>query len=252
MHMSEKIVTPVDDITEVEAREYAEDMAIIKDYTVYFAETRLGFTALVYKNGHHVRYADQYEIHFNYIKDRTHELLKIKYIDILGHKLFTDEEIAEPLKSYDDYTAKEYFLRNYHCMQVDYVSIFFINRGKEDEDRWKKSIKGLHRNPVSFCYMADKDFIKHEVELMSILEKRKSEVAENFEYQKSAFLHEMYNHEYGINWEADYDTLSAFGNLSFVNNENELESYFNQLGFNDIQRSAYLAARNEYFKKEAA
>ena len=130
--------------------------------------------------------------------------------------------------------------------------MFRIIHNEEEEKAFDEEVKDLYRNPISFCYMANKEFIEHEKELMDALNQRKAEVATNFEYQKSAFLYEMYNHEYSINWEADYDTLSAFGNLHFANNdENELENYFNQLGFNDIQRSAYYAARNEYCKKEA-
>ena len=58
----------------------------------------------------------------------------------------------------------------------------------------------------------------------------------------------MYNHEYYINWEADFDTLSAFGNIDY-SEDATLESYFEQLGFNETQKKAYRAARKEYYKQ---
>ena len=247
-----KIETTVDNITEEEAKLAAESVEDIKGFAVYFAETILGFSALVYKNNHHIYHVNQYEIHFNWIENKNHDTLKARYMEILNHKLYTDEEIAAPLKNYDEYTAKERFLRSYHNMQVDNVSIFFLNDSKESENRWRKSIEGLHRNPISFCYMADEEFIAHEKELMDILNQRKTELTDDFEYQKNAFLSEMYNHEYGINWQADYDTLSAFGRLDFSTQENDIENYFNQLNFSKIQRKAYIAARNEYFEREVA
>lgn len=257
--MKELIIkSDTSNITEEEARAACIDAMVIKGFNVYFCNIKghLGYSALVFKNNHHIEYADEYGLHQTwYLKKHTVEELHDKYVNILNHKLYTDEDLAEPLANYDEYTAKEHFLRNYHPMQVDYVSIFFLNTSKDAEEKWEKSIEGLHRNPVSFCYMADEDFIKHEVELLEILEQRKSEVNDNFEYQKKAFLHEMCNHEYSINWQADYDTLSAFGNIQFskaTDSVSEREDYFNQLGFTQIQRDAYKAALKEYCKKEVA
>ena len=248
-------ITEIEKLNETDVKAIASEMMVIKGFNIYFVdiEGAFGYSCLVFKNNHSIHYVNDYELHHNHIvKESGKEALKEYYIQRLNNKLFTEEEIKEPLKSYNDYTAKDYFLRNYYHMQEDYVSMFRIIRNEEEQKAFDEEVKDLYRNPISFCYMANKEFIEHEKELMDALNQRKAEVATNFEYQKSAFLYEMYNHEYGINWQADYDTLSAFGNLHFANNdENELENYFNQLGFNNIQRKAYLAARNEYCKKEA-
>ena len=58
----------------------------------------------------------------------------------------------------------------------------------------------------------------------------------------------MFNHEYSINWQADYDTLSVFGRITYKENAT-LTDYFDQLKFNDTQRLAYTAARKEYFSE---
>lgn len=57
----------------------------------------------------------------------------------------------------------------------------------------------------------------------------------------------MYNHEYGINWQADYDTLSAFGNIQY--HEDDLSAYFEELNFTETQKRAYLDAKKQYFKE---
>lgn len=75
---------------------------------------------------------------------------------------------------------------------------------------------------------------------------------DDFEYQKSAFLHEMFNHEYGINWQADYDVISVFANVSGVRDYENINSLFAAAGFSDLQRRAYSAARAEYFKQASA
>lgn len=75
-------------------------------------------------------------------------------------------------------------------------------------------------------------------------------MGDNFEYWKSAFKYEMANHEYAINWQADWDTLSAFGNIQYHgHDENEVEQYFDELHFTETQRKAYWAARREYMRE---
>ena len=92
--------------------------------------------------------------------------------------------------------------------------------------------------------------MKHHYQLFVTLQKRKAETKDNPEYQKNAFLREMFNHEYGINWQADYDTLSAFGNLVYHQKDDglELQDYFGQLKFSELQRNAYFDARREYYE----
>ena len=72
---------------------------------------------------------------------------------------------------------------------------------------------------------------------------------DDYNYWVEAFKVEMYNHEYAINWDADTDTLGVFGNIpddvyiKFERN-NDLNILFDCLGFSDIQRKAYIEARN--------
>ena len=77
----------------------------------------------------------------------------------------------------------------------------------------------------------------------------KKDTLDNFDYWKDAILTEMFNHEYGINWQADYDVLSAFGNPEWRRGDkNTLEAWFKDVGFNAKQKKAYASAKEEYYK----
>ena len=169
------------------------------------------------------------------------------YGDKINKILFTEEEIVEPIKDYNEYKNKEYFLHNYYGMQVDSVPIFCCNPTEEQKREFERKTKKMVYNPVAFAYMSDADFVEHHVKLLLALEKAKDNMSSNYEYLKKAYLHEMYNHEYGINWQADYDTLSAFGNVSY--HGDNLNAYFEELKFTDLQKQAYLDARKQYLRE---
>lgn len=206
-------------------------------------ECGFGFSCLVFKNNHHIHYANDYQLHHETVK--TKEELKQMYIKTINNILFTEEEIAKPLKDYDDYGRRSYFLHNYYGMQIDYIAIFQIFNREEERKAFKSQMENMTYNPVGFCYMNDMDFVRHHIELLEILERVKAEVSTNYEYLKKAFLYEMYNHEYEINWQADYDVLSVFGNIQY--HHEDLNAYFEELKFNDTQRRAYMDARSQYY-----
>lgn len=240
-------IKEIEALTEAQAKEMALETMTIKDHDVYFVDCGgyFGYSALVFMEGKHIYYANDYELHH---KDRDREWLRQWYIDTLNGKLFTEEEIGQPIKDYDEYQKKDYFLRNYYHMRKDYISAFRIFHNDAEEKAFEKEIKDKTYNPVSFCYMDDADFVIKQLDLLMQLQEAKKDVANNYEYQKSAFVKEMFNHEYAINWQADYDTLSAFGNITWKGDDANLTDYFDQLGFTDVQRRAYVDARREYYK----
>lgn len=93
-------------------------------------------------------------------------------------------------------------------------------------------------------------FVKHGAELLHTLSEAERKNAENFDYWRGAFLHEMFNHEYGINWQADYDICACFGNCEGVKDYTNRAELFAACGFNATQRSAYDAARREYYRQQ--
>lgn len=245
-------ITDIERIAEPDAWYMADgDCAKIKGHNVYFVdiEGAFGYSALVFCNGHHIHYANDYQLHH---PGKSREELHEWYVETLNMKLFTEHELSEPLKDYDEYTRKRYFLQNYYGMREHYISCFHIKGSEQEEAERDKQIAGMVFNRVCFCYHNDHDFVKRCCQLYDALEDAKKETEESYEYHKNAFLHEMYNHEYGINWQADYDTLSAFGFVQYHgDSENELKLYFDELEFSDIKRRAYLDARKEYFEQAA-
>lgn len=239
-------------LSETDAARIAMETMEIKDFNVYFIDfgPLRGYSYIVFKNEHQI-IDDFANLHSHILKEKGLAGLRKYYIEAISNKLFTEEEIAEPLKSYDDYRQKSYFLHNYYAKQENYVSMFRIFRNDEDEKAFDEEVKDMIFNRVGFCYMDKslKSFVDKHVELMDKLNVQKENVADNYEYQKSAFLFEMFNHEYGINGQRDWDVLSCFGNVIHLSIYDDLDKYFDTLKFTETQRKAYMDARTEYYKK---
>lgn len=236
-------------LTEEKVKEMALETLEIKGHNVYLIDEdgAFGYSALVFRNGKHVHYANDYELH-HHGKERS--VLRQWYIDTMNRKLFDDADFDQPLADYDEFRRKEDYLRNYYPMRIDYLSIFCINPTKEEETTFKRKRRWFrYYDPISFCYVKDEEFVKRHMELYNQLLKRKEEVSDPYKYWVNAFETEMWNHEYAINGQADYDTLSAFGNVEWKSEWDTLDEYFDQLGFDDIKRKAYTDARKNYFAK---
>lgn len=239
-------ISNIESLTEAQAKEISLESMQIKEHNIYFIEFEggFGYSCLVFKNNHHIHYANDYELHHS---KKTREELRQIYIKEMNEKLFIEAEISEPLKNYVEYTNKRYFLHNYYGMQVDYISIF---GNPKEHPNFEKEVEGMIYNPIAFSYMYDGEFVKHHIELFEQLEEASAKTVNDYEYLKKAYLYEMYDHEYGINWEADYDVLSCFGKIQYHgDSDTALEEYFNELNFNDIQRKAYIDARAKYLKE---
>lgn len=241
-------IKEIESLNENDALAICESRETIKGHEVYFVDFGgyFGFSALVFRNGGYLYYCNDYELHH---KGHSHEWLATWYRDTLNNKLFTDSEFGKPSADYQEEQNKEYYIRNYYIMQVPYISAFRICTTEKDEKQFKKETAGMIYNPLSFCYVRPeyKDFIQKQAALYKAMQDAKKNNVNDFEFQKNAFLREMFNHEYGINWQADHDTLSAFGSVSW--HGDDLGAYFKELGFNDIQKKAYITARAEYYEK---
>ena len=239
----------IEELTEEQAAAMAVETATIKGHQVYFVDFGgyFGYSALVFADGHHIKYANDYELHH---KDKSRDELREFYLDSLSKKLFTAEEM-ETVNDYQDKQAKEYYVRNYYGLRQDHVSMFFCGPDEERE-KLRKKTENMIFSPVFFAYYDKKDanFVRRGEELLSMLKKAEPK-KDNAEYWKSAFLREMFNHEYGINWQADFDVCSCFGNCSSVANIDDLNALFDACNFSDLQRAAYMAARREYSKQSA-
>lgn len=104
-------------------------------------------------------------------------------------------------------------------------------------------------NLVSFgagCYCLQSDF-KHISKTLQETNKNMAEAMESYDFAYEAFLAEMSNHEYLINYEGDYEVLSCFYNLEY-NEDYDGFDYLDELGKSDEIKSAYRAARDEHYR----
>ena len=203
-------IDDIDGLTQEQAAGMALEHLTVKDHDVYLVDFGgyFKYSYLVYFNGSHIRYANDYELHH---PGKTREQLRAYYLEQLPNKLFTDVELVGDLANYDEYQAKSQYLRDYYPLRRPYISAFCI--GEKEQKRRQKQVQGMTYDPVCFAYFDDAEFVARHIKLLGDLEAAKDRMNASPEYWRQAFLREMYNHEYGINWQADYDTLSAFGNI---------------------------------------
>lgn len=190
-------------IHEIEALTYSKvkEMAIeiikIKDHDCVFAELGVPFSysVLIFRNGKHIYSANDYELHHsNLVKTSDRSRLREFYISALNQKLFTDQELLESIQTYEEYTRKIYFLRNYWIMQYERKSIFGI--GVEAAIELEKAKKVLkYYNPISYCYVASKEIIRQQSRLLENLEKSFSEIKFNDDIFREMVSCELANHE---------------------------------------------------------
>lgn len=242
-------IRAIEAITETEAASMAIEHTTIKEHDIYFIDFPgyFGFSALVFYDGAHIHYCNDYELHHTH---KTRDELKAWYLETMPNKLFTDDEFYT-VADYADYEKKGYFLRNHYIQRIPYVTAFRIVHNDEESKAFDEEVKGMIYNPLSFCYVDTKykEFIEKQAELYKRLEAAKNNASnDNYDYWKDAFLKEMFDHEYGINWEADYNVISCFANVGY-REDDDLTGYFKDAGFTETQKRAYIAARNEYYKK---
>ena len=184
----------------IETMEIKEHQCFFVDFDGYF-----GYSVLVFKNGKHIYHVDDFELHHVHIvKKLGKKALKQWYIKSLNKKLFTDVELLEEIKNYDEYKRKNHFLRNYYIMRYDYVSCFGEHKAI------KKAKKDSVFNPVSFCYVKDGDIVKEQMKILKHLETFFEKTKSNNEIFREMVSSELANHEACIT--CDYtDALKALG-----------------------------------------
>jgi hypothetical protein len=237
----------------------------IKGYNVYFIniEVYKGLCAIAFKGGYQINY-NLKVYHSRYNDDASFDgypsdaELKEIYIKHFQTTLFTEDELSV-VKNYTDYNAKVRFLINEVPNERDHLSQFYtlkekhnyvsISLGDRDKDKKFEDLQKNYPiyNPVGMCFFKqeDKEFSDHLLSLYKILNKAK-ESSESEEYMESAFLYEMGNHEYMINWQADWDVCSCFGECTYGEDKN-YRDYLKEMGKEKLI-PAYERAKRKHYK----
>lgn len=195
--MKDYNIDMIRELTIAEIRELALETMDIKEHECFFVDFGgyFGYSVLVFKNEKHIYYADDFELHHHYIVKQTgKEGLKQWYIESLNRKLYTEKELFENVKTYNEYKQKDYFLRSYYIMKFDFLSIFGIGEEAKKGFEEARKIYTVY-NPVSFCYVKDKGIVEKQVKILNHLEKSFKRLKENNETFREMIRYELENHE---------------------------------------------------------
>lgn len=206
-------IKEIEALTYQDAKEIAIEEMKIKDHDCIFTDLGEGFdySVLVFKNNHHIHYANDYQLHHNYmVEEKGIAALKDWYIRTLNHKLYTDEELLAKVKDYDEYKAKDRFLHDYWIMRYDYLSAFYIRNDKSDKEFENKQKNFPFFNPISFCYVADKSIIDIQLKYHIHLEKEFDRLEDNDDTFRAMIRDELANHEACITCSYE-ETLDSLG-----------------------------------------
>lgn len=205
-------ITEIENLTYDQAIKMAEEVKKIKEHDCLFVEIDdgFGYSILVFKNGKHIYYANDYELHHGYlVKEKGKTALRDYYIEEMNNKLYTDAELLEPIKSYYEYEKKSYFLLNYWIMRYDYLSAFTIS--KEDKKKLEDGKKSYpFFNPNSFCYVKDKEIINTQTKYIYNIKTEYKKLKENNDTFREMISYELANYEACITCSYE-ETLEALG-----------------------------------------
>ena len=145
-------------------------------------------------------------------------------------------------------TYKEY--RNYMENGVNALPIFWAFSMDQFEEEMKK--RGLTSKDTDKIYtIANGGFyLKSDADIIrawfnedhpKILRDR---MESNQKFAREAFVYEMYNHEYPINWQGDFDVCSVFGSCKYSESKTGSD-YLKEMGYSDKVIKIY----NESAKK---
>lgn len=100
----------------------------------------------------------------------------------------------------------------------------------------------------AYCLKCDLESIMSE---LNAVDDAKREFIEDYEHAYDAFMYEMGNHEYHINYEGDWDVLSCFGlndNVCEYEDGKDVDEYMDAMGLSPVTKAAYHGARGDFLR----
>ena len=217
------------------AKNLASEIINIKDHTCCFINFSkpFGYSAIVFANNKQIYYANEYQLHWESIK--TIEKLKERFIKNHNEKLFTETELKSPVKSYDEYKRKSYYIRNYDILKYDHMSMFYISKSGDanNQDDYKKRLKAYpFVNNISFCYMKeqDKNVIEYQTEICKFLNSECEKLKNDNKAFRKMIAYELANHEACVT--GDYSDALGSLNLKFK----ELDSTKQKIVLSELKK----------------
>lgn len=225
--------TEIDGMTASEIKKLAEETVNVKGYDVNFVniDGSFGYSAVFTYGDMHIRFADDFQLHH---PSMSRDELRTWYIDRANDKLFTDDELLAPCTDHQEIERRKAYIRDYYSTRRPYVSMFGDAPEWWDEckDKWIFSWAGC-----AYYAPEDKDFVERMEFLYNGIDKACDPLAD-YDSAFKAFKYEMYNHEYPINWQGDWDVINCFCKVDYKGDVSEID----QTGWSDEIKKAYLDA----------
>lgn len=222
----------IESLSEYKVRNIANEHFECKGYDCYIVTflNKFGISLLVYKNNRQISFANMYQLHHD---EAGQKLISI-YKNEINRILFTDDELMDEVKSYEDYTLKCHYVINYLSECYENYSIFRDMFKFDDNDEPKKRRKGVkytEYSSIAHAYFATNEYIVLSKKYMLHLQKEFSRLKAEPKYFREMINKEMMNHE--CDYTYDYtEALEALGlqeeNLTDVQ-KNILHDEFNRI-----------------------
>lgn len=145
-------------------------------------------------------------------------------------------------------TYKEYIKKEQE--EFNKLPIFFAFGKKQFKEEMEK--RGLTENDTDKIYSIKGTggyYLKSDAQQIRDFMNRPNKLAElmnNDDFAESAFSYEMWNHEYGINWQGDWDVCSCFGKCKYEEYK-DYKDYLSEMGYSDKTIKSYKRAMEKYY-----
>ena len=100
----------------------------------------------------------------------------------------------------------------------------------------------------AYCLKRDLDSILSE---LNAVDDMRRDFIKDYEQAYDAFMYEMGNHEYHINYEGDWDVLSCFGlndDVCEYEDGKDVDEYMDAMGLSPVTKAAYHDARGDFLR----
>lgn len=142
--------------------------------------------------------------------------------------------------------------RNKNQKEFNSLPIFFAFSKSQFKEEMEK--RGLSENDTDKIYSLGQGgfYLKKDAEVIRDYFNRNTEdelkkmIENDSNFAKSAFMYEMKNHEYQINWQGDYDVCSCFGDGEYSENKTYNE-YLKEMGYSENVINIFREVKREYW-----
>lgn len=136
--------------------------------------------------------------------------------------------------------------------EVNKLPIFYAFSDEQFEREMSK--RGLTVDDTDKLYRLGNSggfYLKTDAPIINAFLEKEDELPklmENLEFAEQAFYYEMGNHEYHINWQADWDVCSCFGACEYGEDKGYVD-YLKEMGYSDEVIQTYRKARKKFLKE---